>query len=88
MDELKVLNPHYTVARYPNAANTVPSEAYSKEIASRCLEAAERVVEWVRRNLTTTLLLKGCERTADATPFASSSLPLAVLGMGRPTSEW
>ena len=49
MDELKVLNPHYTVARYPNAANTVPSEAYSKEIASRCLEAAERVVEWVRR---------------------------------------
>jgi HEPN domain-containing protein len=49
MDELKALNPHYTVARYPNAANTVPSEAYSKEIASRCLEAAERVVEWVRR---------------------------------------
>ncbi|MEM1909876.1 MAG: HEPN domain-containing protein, partial [Thermofilaceae archaeon] len=28
MDELRILNPHYVVARYPNAANTVPSEAY------------------------------------------------------------
>ena len=49
MDELKVLNPHYTIARCPNAANTVPSEAYSREIATRCLEAAERMVEWARR---------------------------------------
>ncbi|MCS7098357.1 MAG: HEPN domain-containing protein [Candidatus Methanomethyliaceae archaeon] len=30
MNELKILNPHYT--RSPNAANTVPSEAYTKEI--------------------------------------------------------
>jgi len=48
-DELKILNPHYTVARYPNAANAIPSEAYSVEIATRCLEAAERVLEWVRK---------------------------------------
>jgi len=49
MDELKILNPHYTIARYPNAANAVPSEAYSRGIAARCIEAAERVVEWVRK---------------------------------------
>jgi len=48
MDELRVLNPHYTVARYPNAANTVPSELYSREMASRCIEAAERVLTWVK----------------------------------------
>ncbi len=48
MDELRILNPHYTVARYPNAANTVPSEPYSREMASRCVEAAERVLAWVK----------------------------------------
>ncbi|MDW8043401.1 MAG: HEPN domain-containing protein [Nitrososphaerota archaeon] len=48
MDDLKALNPHYTIARYPNAANTVPSEAYSREIVLRCLQAAERVIGWVR----------------------------------------
>jgi len=49
MDYLKILNPHYMVARYPNAANTVPTEAYSREIAEKCLEAAGRVLEWVKR---------------------------------------
>jgi HEPN domain-containing protein len=48
IDELRILNPHYTVARYPNAANTVPSELYSREMASRCVEAAERVLRWVK----------------------------------------
>jgi HEPN domain-containing protein len=48
MNELKFLNPHYTIARYPNAANAVPSEAYTEEIAKRCLEAAEKVVNWVK----------------------------------------
>lgn len=47
IDELRILNPQYTVARYPNAANTVPSELYSREMASRCVEAAERVLKWV-----------------------------------------
>jgi HEPN domain-containing protein len=49
LDELKVLNPHYTVARYPNAANTVPSEAYSREIVERCIREADNVVGWARR---------------------------------------
>jgi len=49
LDELRILNPHYTVARYPNAANTVPSEAYSREIVERCIKAADKVVEWARK---------------------------------------
>ncbi|MCS7145797.1 MAG: HEPN domain-containing protein [Nitrososphaerota archaeon] len=44
--ELKFLNPHYAVARYPNAANAVPSEACGGEIALRCLQAAEKVHGW------------------------------------------
>lgn len=50
MRELKLLNPHYTVARYPSAANTVPSELYTRETAEACLDAARRVVEWARRS--------------------------------------
>ncbi|MCX8204646.1 MAG: HEPN domain-containing protein [Candidatus Nezhaarchaeota archaeon] len=50
MDELKTLNPHYTISRYPNAANTVPSELYTKEMAERCLLAAARVFEWAKSN--------------------------------------
>lgn len=48
MDELKLLNPHYTIARYPDAANTVPSEAYTKEIVLRCLQAVERIMKWAK----------------------------------------
>lgn len=49
LDELKILNPHYTIARYPNAANTVPSEAYSREIVERGIGAACKVVGWARK---------------------------------------
>ena len=49
LDELKIFNPHYTIARYPNAANTVPSEAYSREIVERCIGAACKVVDWARK---------------------------------------
>jgi HEPN domain-containing protein len=48
MNELKFLNPHYTIARYPNAANAIPSEAYTEEIAKRCIEAAEKVINWIK----------------------------------------
>ncbi|MEM1584650.1 MAG: HEPN domain-containing protein [Nitrososphaerota archaeon] len=48
IDELKMLNPHYTISRYLNAANTIPSELYSKEMAERCIRAVEKVMQWVR----------------------------------------
>jgi HEPN domain-containing protein len=49
LNELKILNPHYTIARYPDAANTIPSEAYSREITERCVEAANKIIDWVKK---------------------------------------
>ncbi|WP_054853455.1 HEPN domain-containing protein [Vulcanisaeta distributa] len=51
IDYLRDLNPHYLVARYPDAANGVPSEVYSKREAQHCVESASRVIEWVKKLL-------------------------------------
>ena len=48
LEALRRLNPHYRVARYPDAANGVPMEVYSESIASELVSLAERVVEWAR----------------------------------------
>ena len=45
------LTVHYTVSRYPDAANSIPYTLYTKEDAEEMVRRAERVVEWVRRNL-------------------------------------
>lgn len=45
------LTVHYTIARYPDAANAVPARLYSKEDAEDLIRRAERVVEWVKRYL-------------------------------------
>jgi HEPN domain-containing protein len=45
------LTPHYTISRYPDAANGVPYTLYDKEDAEELVRGAERVVEWVRRSL-------------------------------------
>lgn len=50
MNELKLLTPHYVVARYPNAANGVPSEVYTAEVAERCLKASGAVLNWVKES--------------------------------------
>jgi HEPN domain-containing protein len=47
MANLLFLNPDYTVARYPDAANGVPYELYDKAIASAKVKAAEEVARWV-----------------------------------------
>lgn len=44
---LSELTPYYTVARYPNAGLERPWEGISRELASRLLEAAKRIVEVV-----------------------------------------
>ena len=51
VNELRELTIHYTVARYPNAANAVPYELYDEAGARRLVEMADKVVEWVRRRL-------------------------------------
>lgn len=48
---LKFLNPHYTISRYPDAANGLPYEIYEEEDALRALECAGGVIEWVERLL-------------------------------------
>lgn len=47
MRRLLFLNPDYTVARHPEAANGVPYELYDKETAANKVKAAEEVSQWV-----------------------------------------
>jgi HEPN domain-containing protein len=49
--DLRELTVHYTVARYPNAANAVPYELYDEGKAKDLVERARRVVEWVKQRL-------------------------------------
>jgi HEPN domain-containing protein len=47
MAHLLFLNPDYTVARHPDAANGVPYELYDKATANAKVKAAEEVARWV-----------------------------------------
>jgi len=51
LSDVNKLTVHYTISRYPDAANGVPARLYSKSYAEELLSSAQRVVEWVRRNL-------------------------------------
>ncbi len=44
---LYVLNKYYTVTRYPDAANGLPSESVDEEEADRAVKIAEEVVSYV-----------------------------------------
>ncbi len=48
---VKRLNPHYMVSRYPDAANGLPYEMYTREDAEEALRCAETILGWVRRLL-------------------------------------
>lgn len=43
------LNPDYTTARYPDAANGVPYEVYDRATAEAKVKAAEAAFEWLRQ---------------------------------------
>ena len=45
------LTSHYSISRYPDAVNSIPYTLYTKEDAEELVKRAERVIEWVRRNL-------------------------------------
>lgn len=51
LPRLTYLNPDYTVARYPDAANGVPYELYDVAIATAKVEAAEEVAAWIEKRL-------------------------------------
>ncbi len=56
-EKIAVLNKYYTITRYPDAANGLPSESVDREEAIRALEIARRVVgvveDEVRRHRST-----------------------------------
>lgn len=45
---LVYLNPDYTTARYPDAANGVPYEVYDRPTAESKVQAAEEAFRWLR----------------------------------------
>ncbi len=49
-NQLYVLNKYYTITRYPDAANGLPSESVDKLEAERALNIAKKVVEYVERS--------------------------------------
>jgi len=51
LEDLRELNPHYTLSRYPNAANAPPYQIYTRARAEEAVVRARRVVKWVRRLL-------------------------------------
>jgi len=51
LDDLRELTVHYTISRYPNAANALPSELYTESKARDLVERARGVIEWVKRYL-------------------------------------
>ncbi|WP_338598223.1 HEPN domain-containing protein [Sulfolobus tengchongensis] len=50
-EDANKLTVHYTISRYPDAANGVPARIYTRSDAEELLVRAQRVIEWVKRNL-------------------------------------
>ena len=48
-EQLRILNKYYTVTRYPDAANGLPSESVDRVEAERAYNLARRVLEHVER---------------------------------------
>lgn len=48
-EQLYILNKYYTVSRYPNAANGLPSESVDRVEAERALRIAEEVLKHARK---------------------------------------
>ncbi len=51
MDDLMELNPHYTISRYPNAANAPPYQIYNRSKAEDLISRAKRVLNWIKQFL-------------------------------------
>lgn len=51
VEAARELNADYVTTRYPDAANGVPAEQYSRGIAQRHLKAVRKVFQWVNRFL-------------------------------------
>ncbi len=45
------LTPLYTLTRYPDSANAPPAEIFDEKDAEEALKAADKVLEWVLKNV-------------------------------------
>ncbi len=48
-EQLYILNKYYTVSRYPDAANGLPSESVDRIEAERALKIAKEVLDYAKR---------------------------------------
>ena len=48
-EQLYILNKYYTVSRYPDAANGLPSESVDRLEAERALKIAKEVLEYAKK---------------------------------------
>lgn len=51
ISHLLFLNPDYTVARYPDAANGVPYELYDEPTAHAKVAAAAEIAQWIESTI-------------------------------------
>jgi len=47
--DLRELTIHYTISKYPNATNALPSDFYDESKARDLIARAKRVIEWVEQ---------------------------------------
>lgn len=50
-EEMNGISPDYVVARYPEAANGVPGEIYTKKMAEQKVAAAKEIWKWIDQQL-------------------------------------
>ena len=50
-ESLMELNPEYTLSRYPDVANAMPSQNYSERKASEKIKHAEEIIKWTEKQL-------------------------------------
>lgn len=48
---LSTINPDYVTTRYPDAANGVPGQMYTKDMAKERIEAAREIWKWLDRQI-------------------------------------
>lgn len=48
---IRDLNPEYLITRYPDMASGIPAEMYDEEIAGKHKKTAEKVLEWVEKQI-------------------------------------
>ena len=49
INHLKKIAPFYFISRYPDAANGVPSEIITREMAEEIIQVTREVINWIKK---------------------------------------